>query len=1144
MDIAAWLRGQGLERYEAAFRENEIDWAVLPELTADDLKDIGVTAVGHRRKLLAAIAALRAPGASLDPILRSAPSVGDPLSTHGTPSPSGHPGAPPHASEARAGAEAERRQLTIMFCDLVGSTPLAARLDPEDLRDVIGAYHRAVAEVIGRFDGFVAKYMGDGVLAYFGYPRAHEDEAERAVRAGLALVEAVPRLELAAEVGLQVRIGIATGLVVVGDLTGSGEAQERGVVGETPNLAARLQTLAQPGTVVIAPSTRRLTGGHFDYRQLGGLALKGFDEPVSAWQVLAESAVESRFEAQHEIGLTPLIGREEELELLRRRWRQAEEGEGRVLLLVGEAGIGKSRLTRALLEGLADEPHLRLRYFCSPHYRDSALFPVISQLEHAAGFLRDDSAEQKLAKLDTVLARAAAAPEAVDLIADLLSLPGRHPAPELSPQQRKEKTLAALLAQLDGLAQGQPVLILFEDLHWIDPTSLELLTAIVDRVQRLSVLLLATARPEFTPPWPNHAHVTALSLAHLSRRECVALVDRITAGKALPEEVLEQILARTDGVALFIEELTRTVIESGMLIDRGDRYTMAGPLPSLAIPTTLHDSLTARLDRLAPVKEVAQIAACIGRDFDYDLLAAASGMPEDGLRSALEALRHAELIIPHGLAAERYSFKHALVRDTAYAGLLRSRRVQLHAAIARAIEQSFPHLVEAEPETLAYHLTEAGLPKQAAGYWLRAGKIAAARYANIEAIAHLRRGIEGVAGFPDGATKDRLKLDFEFALGPCLIATLGFLSNALAATVTRARELCERLGDAPEYPHVMYWLAAMHAYRGEFPEALDAATAALGLAEAAGNRPAAIIAMRGSGAVLLMMGRLVEARRMFERNIAEFDMCNEAESLATRAQGQDAGVTGMAYRGWTLWALGCPDMAKASAGAALHRAEAIGHPYSRAYASYYASVLHAFRCEPVVAHTHAERCLALSQEHGFGHWRSLSRIVRGICANQLDPSSDSLATVGSELAEFVGTGYQYAITALYALLAQAFLAKHQPAPAREIISKGLATAERTSERFFEAEFLRLKARTLVIEGGPGVLTNAQKLLEESLSVAQSQKARSLELRAAADLARLHRDQGRRAEARDLLAPVYGWFTEGFDTQGLKEAKALLDALDA
>ncbi|WP_024520214.1 AAA family ATPase [Bradyrhizobium sp. Tv2a-2] len=1115
--IGDWLKELGMSEYAERFAENDIDMAVLADLTDKHLKDLGLS-LGHRLKMLRAIRDLS--GAST---VATAPSA-------------------PMASEPTRRDEAERRQLTIMFCDLVGSTALSARLDPEDLRAIIGAYHRCGTELVERNGGFVAKYMGDGVLAYFGYPRAHEDDAERAVRAGLALVEAVPRLKLVAEPGLQVRIGIATGLVVVGDLTGSGEAQERGVVGETPNLAARLQTLAQPGTVLIAPSTRRLTSGHFDYRELGGLALKGFDELLTAWQVLSERAVESRFEAHHEIGLTPLIGREEELELLRCCQRQAEKGEGRVLLLLGEAGIGKSRLTRALLDGLASEPHLRLRYFCSPHHRNSALSPVINQIEHAAGFLRQDPGERKLAKLDAMLARVAAEPEAVDLIADLLSLPARRPAPELSPQQRKEKTLAALLAQLDGLAREQPVLMLFEDLHWIDPTSLELLTAIVDRVQRLPVLLLATARPEFTPPWPSYAHVTTLSLTRLSRRECMALVDQITDGKALPNEVLEQILARTDGIALFIEELTKTVIEGGILIDKGDGYTMAGPLPSLAIPTTLHDSLTARLDRLAPVKEVAQIAACIGRDFDYDLLAAASGMPEHGLRSAMEALRHAELVIARGVSGERYRFKHALVRDAAYAGLLRSRRVQVHSAIAHAIERSFAHLVEAEPQTLAHHLTEAGLPEKATGYWLRAGKIAASRYANIEAIAHLRRGIEVVGGFLDGTTNDRLELDFQFALGPCLIATEGVRSNAYAATVTRALELCERVGDAPEYPHVIHWSAYMHFIRGELPEALDGFTAALGLAEAADNRPAAVNAMRTVGATLLFMGRLIEARRMLERSLAEFDMCDEAESLATRATAWDAGVAGNLQLSWTLWALGYPDMARARMGAALHRAEAIGHPHTEAYAGYYASVLHAFCGEPAVAHAHAERCLALSEKHGFDLWRNRSRAVRGICANQLDSSSDSLAAVSGELAEFVDTGYQISSTALYALLSQAFLARRQLMPAREIISKGLATAEQTSERLFEAEFLRLKARARVIEGGPCVLSDAQRLLEESLAVAQSQQALSLKLRAAVELARLHRGQGRHAEARDLLTPVYAWFTEGFDTRDLKEAKTLLDEL--
>jgi hypothetical protein len=445
---------------------------------------------------------------------------------------------------------------------------------------------------------------------------------------------------------------------------------------------------------------------------------------------------------------------------------------------------------------------------------------------------------------------------------------------------------------------------------------------------------------------------------------------------------------------------------------------------------------------------------------------------------------------------------------------------------------------------LAYHLTEAGLPEKAAGYWLRAGKIAVARYANIEAIAHLRRGIEALSGFPDGPTKDRLELDLQLALGPCLVATQGPRSNAIVATVTRARELCERLGDAPEYPQVMQWLAMTHTFRGELPETVDAMTVALGLAEAAGDRPAAVNAMRSAGMALLFMGRPAEGQRMLERSLAEFDICNETESLATRTAGQDAGVAGMSVMGWTSWALGYPDMARGSVGAALERAAAIGHPHSQAYAAYYASVLHAFCREPTVAQMHAERCLALSEEHGFGHWRKFSRAVRGICVNQLDPSSDLLVTVSRELAEFLGTDYQFAITALYALLSQAMLAKHQLIPAREIISKGVATAEQTSERMFEAEFLRLKARALVIEGGPGVLTDAQRLLEESLAIAQSQRARPLELRAAADLAQLHRDQGRHAEARAVLAPVYAWFTGGFDIQDLKEAKALLDALDA
>jgi class 3 adenylate cyclase len=570
MDVADWLRKLGLEQYEPAFRENEIDERVLPSLTAEDLRDLGITLVGHRRRLLDAIAAL------------------------GTT-------APP-AANAPTSASAERRQLTVMFCDLVGSTALSARLDPEDLREVIGAYHRAVAEIVAGLDGFVAKYMGDGVLLYFGYPRAHEDDAERAVRAGLGLVDAVGRLDVKS-VELQARVGIATGLVVVGDLIGEGSAQEQSVVGETPNLAARLQAVAEPDAVVIAAGTRRLVGDLFQLRDLGAVEVKGIAAPVQAWQALRPSDVASRFEALRGSALTSLVGRDEEIDLLLRRWARANAGDGQVVLVSGEPGIGKSRIAAALEERLHAEPHIRLRYFCSPYYQDSALYPFIDQLSRAAGFTPDDSPTVRLEKLESLLFRAAPPDEDVALIADLLSLPSseRHPLPSLSPQRKKERTLEALLRQLVGLARQQPVIMVFEDAHWIDPTSRELLDLTVERVGGLPVLLIATFRPEFQPLWTGQPQVTTVRLNRLDRRDRTVLVEQIAAGKALPDEVVAQIADRTDGVPLFVEELTKSVLESGV--------------PLVGIPTTLHDSLMARLDRLSSVRRVAQIGAAIGRSF-------------------------------------------------------------------------------------------------------------------------------------------------------------------------------------------------------------------------------------------------------------------------------------------------------------------------------------------------------------------------------------------------------------------------------------------------------------------------------------------------------------------------------------------------
>ena len=647
MDISTWLHGIGMQQYEQAFRDNAIDEEVLRELTTDDLRDLGVNLVGHRRKLLAAIAVLR----SVVPV-SGVPSASIEPKRHGQDT-----GAQPR--------EAERRQVTVMFCDLVGSTPLSARLDPEDLRGIIGAYHRCVTETVEGFAGFVARYMGDGVLVYFGYPQAHEDDAERATRCGLALVDRVPHLNQAEE--LHARVGIATGLVVVG-----GEVVEHDVAGDTPNLAARLQALAEPDAVVIAGSTRRLTGDLFEYQDLGEIELKGIPGPVSAWQALRPSVVVSRFEALRGATLSPLLGRDEEIELLLRRWARAKAGDGQVVMISGEPGIGKSRLTAALQERLKAEPHLRLRYFCSPYHQDSALFAFIDQLGRAAGFGRDDTAAAKLKKLEALLALAAPPDEDVALIADLLSLPvsDHHPLPNLSPQRKKEKTLEALIRQFEGLARQQPIAMVFEDAHWIDPTSRELLDLVVERVYRLPVLLIVTFRPEFRPPWTGQPQVTMLALNRLDRRDRTALIEQIAGSTALPDEVIDQIADRTDGVPLFIEELTKSVLESGV--------------PAVGIPTTLHDSLMARLDRLSPVRRVAQIGAAIGREFPYALLRTISRIPEDELRSALSQLVASELVFQRGTPPDAvYAFKHALVQDAAHGSLLRATRQQLHADIAQ-----------------------------------------------------------------------------------------------------------------------------------------------------------------------------------------------------------------------------------------------------------------------------------------------------------------------------------------------------------------------------------------------------------------------------------------------------------------------------
>ena len=738
MYVADWLRALGLERYEAAFRENDVGAELLPNLTADDLKEIGVGSFGHRRQLLEAIAVLS---------LKGTP-AGDPVRLS--------------ASRNLGSAEttAERRPLSVMFCDLIGSTALSSRLDPEDLREVIRTYQASVATTIRQFDGFIARYVGDGVLIYFGWPEARETDAERAVRAGLAVAAAVSEASVGGE-ALQVRIGIATGLVVIGEPIGSGDSRQQTAVGETPNLAARLQGLAGPGQVLIDAATRRQIGGLFECQDLGTVELKGLPVPVPAWQIVSENRTLGQFEALRS-GATPLIGREEEIELLLRRWAQAKAGNGRVVLISAEPGVGKSRLAEAVAERIADEPHTPLRYFCSPHHQDSALYPVIAQMERTAGFQHADDPAARLAKLRALLVPATPSMEDVVLIAELHCLPSTDPAPPLgvTPQRKKDKTFEALLRQVEGLARQRPLLMIFDDLHWIDPSSRELLDRLIEHVADWPVLLLAMFRPEFQPPWTGQPHVMTLALARLDRRDTAAMVANVAGNAALPPEIVEEIAERTDGVPLFVEELTKAVLESGA---QASAALSAVPHPAWSVPATLHASLMARLDRLgSAAKEVAQAGAAIGREFGFGLLAPVTDLPEPDLREALDRLTNASLLFVRGTAPQSsYIFKHALVQDTAYGTLLRSPRQRLHARIAATLEDLFPAIVLAQPALLAQHCTEAGLVQQAVAYRLKAGRQALARSAMTEAVAQLRRGLGVLAGAPDGPWRRQQELDLQ-----------------------------------------------------------------------------------------------------------------------------------------------------------------------------------------------------------------------------------------------------------------------------------------------------------------------------------------------------------------------------------------------
>ena len=1121
MDIGDWLRSLGLERYEQAFRDNDVDAEVLPELTADDLNSLGVTSIGHRRKLLAAIVALRA----------TAPSArASTLSTG--------PGSTSAVASGPGSAGAERRHLTVLFCDLVGSTALASQMDLEDLREVIGTYHRCVTEAVARFEGFVAKYMGDGVLAYFGYPQAHEDDAERAVLAGLELVTAVAALRPRGVGEMRCRIGIATGLVVVGDLLGSGAAQEQAVVGETPNLAARLQSFADPGAVVVARSTRELIGNLFECRDLGTVELKGFAENVQAWEVLHPGVVHSRFEALRSTTLTPLVGRDEEIELILRRWQQAKDGNGRVVLLSGEPGIGKSRCTAAVSERLRDEPHRRLRYFCSPHRQDSVLFPFVEQLQRAAGFAHEDPPETKLDKLETLLSGSAGkVPERVALLADLLTLPtdARYPPLTLDPQRKRQLTLAALVGQLEELTKLCPVLIVFEDAHWMDPTSRELLEMAVERVPALPVLLVITFRPEFQPPWIGQAHVTSLTLNRLDRREGAALVERVVGGKSLPREIVAQIVERTDGVPLFVEELTKTVLESGLLRERDGHYVLDRPLPALAIPTSLQASLMARLDRLAPARHMAQIGAAIGRQFSYELARAVSLLPEHELQEALDRLVASELIFRRGTPPRaEYIFKHALVQDAAYSTMLRPRRQQLHVRIAEALERRGG----AEPEVLAHHFTEAGQLEKAVDYWLEAGRRAARRSANIEAITHLTRGIDVLYGLPDTPARARQELSLQLALGPALMATRGWNAPEAEKAYGRAQELSKRLGNDREHFNAVWGSWLVRAGEGAWDASREVVVELFRIAERVNDAAFNLQAHHAAWGTTTFLGELVAAHDHAKKGLALYDP-EEHRAHALLYGGHDPGVCGYALGGLSLWLLGYPDQAARYAREAVTLAESLDNAPSLAHALAFSALCHQLRRDAPAVFDCSERLVKLARTHGLAQYGAAGRMARGWALAHQGQPEEGLAELRRGLDDYGATQVKAWSVYFRATLAEAYYRAGDIQSGLSTLGEALELSDQLGERFWQAGMLYFKGVMLMSLSAED---EAESCYRAALQIAHQREAKSLELRAAMSLARLWRDQGRRSAARDLLVPVHGWFTEGLETADWREASALLDEL--
>lgn len=1117
-DIGRWLEGLGLGKYAAAFAEAEIDLAALPHLTENDLKELGLP-IGPRRKILAA--APTAPG-------QSAPAI---ASTAGT---------EPVVATPRD--EAERRQLTVMFVDLIQSTEHSTQLDPEDMRDLLRDYQNVVTGEIARFGGHVAKLMGDGVLAYFGWPLAHEDSAERAVRAGLALSAAVARLRAPSGQALATRTGIATGLVVVGELIGEAEAQERTVVGETPNLAARLQSAAEPGTVVIANGTRRLLGTLFEVAETPPLELKGIKGRQHAWIVIGEGRAESRFDAMHATGFVPLVGREQELALLLDRWRRAKSGEGQVVLLSGEPGIGKSRIVVALRDRLRKERPISMRYFCSPQHTGTPLWPIIGQLERAARFAPEDSAAVKLEKLEALLRPTVLdGRDEIALFADLLSIPvsGRFAPLELTAEEKKARIMRSLVKQLETLSRRRPVLVLLEDAHWLDPTSRQAFDLIIDAARSLSILCVVTCRPEFEADWVRQPHVTQLSLNRLSPVDAERIIAEVAHGRIPPGPLMNAILAKTEGVPLFVEELTKMVLESDLFPASGDHPESAGRLAPLMVPDTLRDSLMARLDRFPAARAVAQIGAVLGREFTSDLLASVADLPEATLNAALEQLVTAGLVFRRGASPNpTFTFKHALVQDTAYQSLLKTRRQQLHARVAEALRASFAERIAGAPELLAHHLTEAGFAEDAVEAWLDTVAHDLRRSAYAEATGHLRRGLAVAGTLPPSLLRDSAEMRLNSALGQVIHTSQGPVAE-VEARYRRARELAQAAGNEREWTRASFGLWFCQNWRMEHHAARKSASGILHRVAASEDSALALQAHHAVWTTSWQLGEAATAVEHAEIGRSIYDPDQHHAYTAVYGS-HDAGVCCCNTLGIARTMLGHLDRGVADAEAGEALARRVEHPFSRTLSLFFRSNIRLLRGETEIASRLASEMRDLCAQQGIVVYGLVSRLVAGTCASTsgADPR-ESMRLMREALDELARIGARARRTEYLGWFAECALAAGENQVAGAALMEAKALSESTGERFFAAELYRIGANLCLAEGDR---LQAEQSLNQALVIARSQSLRLFEVRAAAGLAKLMAERGDRRKALELLSPIHGWFTEGLETPHLREVGELCTAL--